>query len=97
MKELVKKILASDKRALARSISLVENGEGNELLNEIYKYTNNTPFFESDIDYNSLLGIYLQAQQNGDLFSLDNIKSINLMLNQHNKNNTINIYDEKFV
>ena len=39
MKELVKKILASDKRALARSISLVENGEGNELLNEIYKYT----------------------------------------------------------
>jgi len=47
------------------------------IVNEIHSYTNNTPYNDSDINYKSLLDIYLIAQKKGDIFELDDLKPIN--------------------
>lgn len=45
--------------------------------NEIRSYNNNTPFLESDIDYKSLLNLFVVANKNNDIIEIDDIKPIN--------------------
>lgn len=47
------------------------------ILDEIRSYTNNTPYIENDINYKSLLNLYLISNKNNDKFELDVINPIN--------------------
>jgi len=48
-----------------------------EIIELINKFTTNTPFVESDIDYEKILLIYKIANENGDKFEIDNIEPVN--------------------
>ena len=47
------------------------------ILDEIRLYTNNTPYVENDINYKSLLNLYLISNKNNDKFEFDEINPIN--------------------
>ena len=49
----------------------------NKIQDEIYRYTNNTPYIEEDIDYKSLTNIYMLANNNNEKFKLDDLKPMN--------------------
>jgi predicted unusual protein kinase regulating ubiquinone biosynthesis (AarF/ABC1/UbiB family) len=48
-----------------------------KIQNEIYQFTNNTPYNESDIDYKSLLNLYKITEENSDKFDLTSLEPIN--------------------
>ena len=48
-----------------------------QIENEIFLFTNNTPYNESDIDYKSLLDLYKIASLNNDIFELESTVPIN--------------------